>query len=142
MTIGEKMTKWSKEDSHHFESSEVMRELEGNVIKTIQRASILNDKIAQLAPGTDISKKTQEVKNLNEALGKTKEILRNLADDGEMIDDESVEDVDELSSKAKEEIIDQLRKMADKAILEGEYKVAYNIERTIDELNEVDILCE
>ncbi len=136
------MTKWSKEDSHHFESSEVMRELEGNVIKTIQRASILNDKIAQLAPGTDISKKTQEVKNLNEALGKTKEILRNLADDGEMIDDESVEDVDELSSKAKEEIIDQLRKMADKAILEGEYKVAYNIERTIDELNEVDILCE
>jgi hypothetical protein len=32
--------------------------------------------------------------------------------------------------------------MADKAILEGEYKVAYNIERTIDELNEVDILCE
>ncbi len=136
------MTKWSKEDSHHFESSEVMRELEGNVIKTIQRASILNDKIAQLAPGTDISKKTQEVKNLNEALGKTKEILRNLADDGEMIDDESVEDVDELSSKAKEEIIDQLRKMADKAILEGEYKVAYNIERTIDELNKVDILCE
>jgi hypothetical protein len=142
MTIGEKMTKWSKEDSQHFESSEVMRELEGNVIKTIQRASILNDKIAQLAPGTDISKKTQEVKNLNEALGKTKEILRNLADDGEMTDDESVEDVDELSSKAKEEIIDQLRKMADKAILEGEYKVAYNIERTIDELNEVDILCE
>lgn len=142
--MGEKMSNWSKEDLSHFNGSEVMQEFEKNIIENLQRASILNDKIAQQMPITkDISEGTKKLDEFNKKLDTTVQKLKNLADDGEDVsDDESIEDVDEMTIKAKEEIINELLKMAKKAISEGEYRVAYDIERTIDELNEVEITCD
>lgn len=144
MIMGEKMSNWSKEDLSHFNGSEVMQEFEKNIIENLQRASILNDKIAQQKPITqDITEGTKKLDEFNRKLDTTVQKLKNLADDGEdLSDDESIEDVDEMTIKAKKEIINELLKMAKKAISEGEYRVAYDIERTIDELNEVEITCD
>lgn len=142
------MSNWSKEDLNHFNDSEVMQELEKGIISTVNRVAILNDKIAQQVSGSgkitqDITEGTKKLKDFNQALDTTMQKLRNFADDEVSMEDEDLDDdSEEISSKAREEIINELKKMAHKAISQGQHKVAYDIERTIDELNEVEILCE
>ena len=138
------MSNWSKEDRTHFNESEIMQELEKGLLDTVRRAQILNDKIAQQMNITkDVTEGTKKLNEFNKALDITAQKLKNLADDeeSETMDDEDLED-DELSAKARKEILFELRKMADKAIAQGLSKIAYDIERTIDEMNEVEVLCD
>jgi hypothetical protein len=146
---------WSKEDRHHFEKSEVMQGLETIVLDTIRRADILQQKIARskeelekkaLSPGAQ-----QKVNDFNavadaaeKASEKAGELFGN-ADDGSVdeacdggsdhADDETAEDA------LQDEVVDDLRDLVAAALLDGNIKLAYRIERTIDEILEQDAPC-
>lgn len=137
--------KWSKEDRNSFDKSEVMRELETIVLDTVKRADILISKKAQQDTGsatqdlkayTDAAKgATEAAKELSEATG--------LADDGagdEIADQDLVDDA--ADPDLTSEVVDDLRSLAKAAILEGNVKLAYRIERTIDEIMETAVSCE
>lgn len=132
--------KWSKEDRYSFGKSEVMRELETIVLDTVRRADILMDKRAQ----QDIAKQTQELKALTESAEAASEAVKSLTDgacDGEA--DHEDHAADEVAEHAlADEVIDDLRSLARSAIAEGNVKLAYRIERTIDEIMETDVSCE
>lgn len=132
---------WSKEDRLHYESSEVMQELEKRVLETINRIDILQEKIA----AEDTKQQTQELHALEQqaiATGKAvKEI--NQAQD-HIADDESAEDAlveDDGDYLLQEEVVDDLRNLASAAIEDGNIKLAYKIERTIDEILEQEVTC-
>ena len=124
---------WSKEDRFHYNKSEVWQELEKRVIDTVNRVEILQDKIAQDVAGRTQAQTalTEAVKDTNEALKENKELMGS-AEDGEVDDDDSL----------KDEVIDDLRTLAASAIAEGNIKLAYKIERTIDEILAQDVACE
>ncbi len=121
---------WSKEDRFHFNKSEVMQELEKRVIDTVKRAEILQNKIAQ------DQATSQEVDNLT----KSYEGLAKAKEEAGFADDEVAEnalDEDEL----QEEIIEDLTSLAKAAVEEGNIKLAYRIERAIDEILEQEVKC-
>jgi hypothetical protein len=135
---------WSKEDRHSFEKSEVMQGLETIVLDTLRRADILQEKFAAQTP--------EEIDKLTESMGKAKqeaeglgEALSNFSDDdlepedndpdADLADDEVAED------SLQNEVVDDLRDLVAAAISEGNIKLAYRIERTIDEILEQDTPC-
>ena len=127
---------WSKEDIANFEDSEVFAELEKRVLANISRADILMKKMAEAdLSGTadSASKATQEVNKLTDAMNKLNTAMS--ADDPE-VDDAMDEEVLEA------EIVDDLRSMAKLAVEKGDFKLAYKIERTIDEILEPELTCE
>jgi hypothetical protein len=143
---------WSKEDRHHFEKSEVMQGLETIVLDTIRRADILQEKIAQQT-SADVSATTEELKGLTEAAGDAKAAVESViagADDGtvdeghdghtDYVSDEVAEDGLDYSAD-QSEVIDDLRDLVTAALSEGNIKLAYRIERTIDEIMEQDTPC-
>lgn len=143
------MSNWSKEDSSVYNRSEIMQELEKRVIDTINRAEILNRKIAQMDPASPASK----MKNLAEnaakataAVAALKTQMVGLSDDGSLSDeaDEVGDDVGdgELLNASQDDLINELQAMANLAIEEGNIKLAYRIERSIDELREEEVTCK
>jgi len=143
---------WSKEDRHHFEKSEVMQGLETIVLDTIRRADILQEKIAQQT-SADVSATTEELKGLTEAAEGAKAAVESVvgsADDGaidegcdghtDYVSDEVAEDGLDYSVD-QSEVIDDLRDLVTAALSEGNIKLAYRIERTIDEIMEQDTPC-
>lgn len=124
---------WSKEDIANFNNSEVFSELEARVIETIKRADILFNKIA--VDADSIRQTTQAVKELGTELSKIKDI--NFSDD--LIEDSEEENEEEDASNS---ILDELYCMAKEAIDAGDYKLAYRIERTIDEIVEPEVKCQ
>jgi hypothetical protein len=130
---------WSKEDRYHFKKSEVMQELEKRVIETVQRAEILQEKIAASVPtpadtaavkeyGKAVEETTKSVEGMSKALSG--------ADDDEVAEDALAVDL------VQDEVINDLRDLVAAALTEGNVKLAYKIERTIDEILEQDIICE
>ena len=131
---------WSKEDLANFENSEVFVELEKRVLANILRADILYKKISNanlegMADGA--SKATEAVKNLGDEIGKVKSLM-NSAEDGS--EEASKEEVSE--DALEEEIVNDLKSMAKLAVEKGDFKLAYKIERTIDEILETQVPCE
>ena len=138
--------KWSKEDRNSFNKSEVMRELETIVLDTVKRADILISKNAQdKDPGAaaqEMKAYTEAVKGATEAAKEFSEAT-GMADDGagdEIADQDFVDDVTDPDLTS--EVVDDLRSLAKAAILEGNVKLAYRIERTIDEIMETAVSCE
>ena len=144
---------WSKEDRYHFEKSEVMKELETKVLDTIKRADILHQKISVAQEKTNYQQMAQDMSAAAEAgdkLSKSLEGVNNaaaaddgLADSGESHEGPFDHANDEYADQNfQDEIIDDLNDLAAAAIAEGNIKLAYRIERTIDEILEQSISCE
>jgi len=123
---------WSKEDKFHYNKSEVFQELEKIVLDTVRRADILQQKIAQ----DEAAKQTQDLKALEDQAKATKEAVSEITD--------SAEDDEDLASESdlQNEVIDDLRVLAEAALAENNIKLAYKIERTIDEILDQDVACE
>ena len=129
---------WSKEDLANFNSSEVFKALEDRVIDTIKRVAILDNKIAEM----NVEKQTADTKALTDATNEATKAVKslsesanNLADDQEFSPDDEEED-DTLH------VIAELKSLAQAAIEKKDMKLAYKIERTIDEILEQDVVCE
>ena len=137
---------WSKEDRHSFEKSEVMQELETKILDTVRRADILKEKIAAQDVGEiadAASEAAPKVDALVQSLQKLDQVSS--AHDGEEFVDTD-EACDEVSDEVAEdglqdEVIDDLRDLVAAALSEGNIKLAYRIERTIDEIMEQDTPC-
>ena len=125
---------WSKEDIAHYNDSEVFAELEKKVLETILRTDILSKKAA--ASEEDVA--TQ--KAMNTELQKTKDLVSNLPDDAEGFGEEGFEEEDD-NPDLTEAVINELRALAEAAISERNTKLAYKIERTIDEILEQEVKC-
>lgn len=125
---------WSKEDRFHYESSEVWKELEKIVIDTVKRAGILQEKIAAVADTEAETAAQHELKRAIEATGAAAKDAGFAADDDEAEDDSE--------DNLEDEVVDDLRSLAQAAIAEGNIKLAYKIERTIDEILERVVTCE
>jgi len=133
---------WSKEDRVHYENSEVWQELEKHIIDTVHRAEILQKKIAETVDQGDL--------NILKEYNKEREKGKQLDDAGALADDEVAEDGVKMTSDADDaandqelqhEVVDDLRSLAKAAIEEGNIKLAYKIERTIDEILEQEVTC-
>lgn len=124
---------WSKEDLANFNNSEVFSELEARVIDTIKRADILSQKIAQ----STTEQKTKALQGLTDAANEATEAVKSF-EAASSADDEEFSD----SEESFEPILEELHSMAKLAIEKGDYKLAYKIERTIDEITEPEVKCE
>lgn len=127
---------WSKEDIANFNNSEVFLELEARVVETIRRADILSKKIAQ----DKMSKK--EMEDLGTVAAETKAKVDELNKSLSSADDDQLDDDEVQAAESINDIVDELNDMAKTAIQNGDYKLAYRIERTIDEMLETEIKCE
>ena len=146
---------WSKEDRHHYNKSEVMQELEKRVLETISRVEILSKKALNTdKTKSDLQEIKREVIEINQlvdgaeddlaeglGLGESKEhhnVSVEVGGDASFRD--SVED--DMEDQIKESAISELRELAKLAVDKGNYKLAYKIERTIDEISEEVVACE
>ena len=209
---------WSKEDRFHYDNSEVMKELEANVLSTISRLDLITKKSQD---ATETSEKASAQQKLNTELAKTVDLTNqlNAADDQEQPAEYSDDDIaiylmssehtphsgrykgyngnqgpnplekddilTELSEggayhhsrdnivsemrangvqslseasadghtviiqdnqahdeEVKEAALEELRELVVLAVEKGNYKLAYKIERTIDEITEEEVSCE
>ena len=134
---------WSKEDRHHYGKSEVMQELEKRVLDTVSRAEILQRKIAASsaadvnAYGDAVNKATEALKGLTQAQRENANAALDEASD------ETAEDGLDLAEdlQMQNEVVDDLQSLVMAALAEGNIKLAYRIERTIDEILEQDVRC-
>lgn len=126
---------WSKEDLANFSNSEVFSELETRVIETIKRADILSAKIAQETTQEKANAMGQLAKSTEDAAVAAERLDAALSADDEELDDDA-------SDETFGEIVEELTSMAKLAIEKGDYKLAYKIERTIDEILEPEVKCE
>jgi len=143
------MSNWPKEDKLSFNRSEVMQEFEKRIIEA---ANILNQEISKIAQQSEVGKKIDELKQLGEVAKQTAQDMKNsglAADDGalennleeaiqtgsqsEMIEESDIENLEE-SNEAKMAMLEEMQDLVNKAVSEGNYKVAYQIERTISEI--------
>jgi len=132
---------WSKEDRVHYENSEVWQELEKHIIDTVHRAEILQKKIAGTVDQGDLNL----LKEYNQELEKTKQYEKDAVNDDEVAEDgmKMTSDADDAANdqELQHEVVDDLRSLAKAAIEEGNIKLAYKIERTIDEILEQEVTC-
>ena len=129
---------WSKEDRYHYGKSEVMQELEKRVISNLHRLDILRKKAqddsAQNAEALSaaLDKATESAKTL-------KSEVANLAKDDVVAEDALKEGEEEQN---RQEVVNDLRDMVQAALDEKNIKLAYKIERTIDEILEQETRCK
>jgi hypothetical protein len=148
---------WAKEDKVAWNKSEVFKEYENNISQNIIRVSIIQEKINEIERNKKLEKNAQDklnsalekAKTLNSELEKAKNTSQQigLSDDHEsdkkeqennlMFNQENkyIEDSDDWEeSDVSDHIVKDLRSMAQEAIGEGNIKLAYKIERTIQEI--------
>lgn len=134
------MSNWDKMDKQVWEQSEVFQEYEKHLIKA---ALQIQHKIEAQQQTQEISRKLDTInkgvestsKNLNSFL----ETAKNLAQDNpEEITDESeevvLEPTPEEQAQAKAALLEELNELAAQACRKGNYKLAYKIERSIDQI--------
>jgi len=138
--------RWSKEDRGSWERSEVMKELESQILA--KYAAV--ERFAQSKVDVPATlEATRAVKGLAGAVEDLSKTMNNTADDGAVEKscacDNSSDQMcavcgdnytDDEVSMAKDEIINELQRMADEAIGMRNIKLAYKIERTIAEMKE------
>jgi hypothetical protein len=107
--------------------------------KRLARASL------ELAKKAQTGQATEKIEDVGDAAQQAEESVDSLADKvdteiGSAADDEDLEDeeptppTEEEHAIARQALISELREMAIKASREGNTKLAYKIERTVDEL--------
>ena len=137
------MPKWSKEDRHHYNNSEVMIELEKLIFERYESLKNIQEninkqaqnKVEQIATDAttankaiqELGKSITELDNANEDMEPTKIRIEE--------DEDSEEDI-VITQAAIDETIDHLKKMANKALEINDYKSLYEIERTIQEIRD------
>ena len=128
---------WSKEDRVHFNNSEVVKQLEKNIIDNYKKLEGIQKS------SNEVAKKTQEMKDLHAATEAAKASLDNLTSAAD--DEETSEEVDGTN---QDEILDEkiiiadLKKMIKVALDNGEMDLVYKIERTIDSIDDKEVVCE
>ena len=134
------MSNWPKEDRRSFNRSEAMQEFEK---KIVEAAAFLSNEIEKIAQENGVAEKRNELAALREDIEKTKAALKNMAEDGESKEETSIqagsqadiiEESDLESQEAKMAMIEEMKDLVKEAVSEGNYKVAYQIERTISEI--------
>jgi hypothetical protein len=135
------MSNWPKEDRGSFNRSEVMQEFER---KIIEAAAFLSNEISKVAQESGVDQKRKDLAALRDDIAATKEALKNMAEDGESTEEETsiqagsqadlIEESDLESQEAKMAMIEEMKDLVKEAVSEGNYKVAYQIERTISEI--------
>tara|TARA_B100000131_G_C17987563_1_gene561169 strand:- start:56 stop:472 length:417 start_codon:yes stop_codon:yes gene_type:complete len=131
---------WSKEDKTAWANSEVMQELEKQVTKNIKTVRNIADNIVNKSAAD--ANQMREMQGAAESLTDSLKDLKDAkvdafsaADDGvvssDLIDDASDEDD---SEDVRASIISELRELAKSATDKRNIKLAYRIERTIEEI--------
>ena len=129
---------WSRADRHHYDKSEVMQELEKRVISNLHRLDILSKK-AQENPAENAQKLTDALDKATESAKNLKTEVSNLAEDDVVAEEELKAGEEEQN---KQEVVNDLRDMVQAALDEKNIKLAYKIERTIDEILEQETRCK
>lgn len=144
--------RWSKEDRGSWERSEVMKELESQILA---KYAAVERFAASIPSASEAKATTDALKELNTAAKEFDETAKGLSGTISAADDGAVEKscacdnssdqmcaacgdsyADDEVSLAKDEIINELQRMADEAIGMRNIKLAYKIERTIAEMKE------
>lgn len=118
--------KWDRMTRQSWDSSEVMKEFESLVLKE-------SAKIRRQAGVIDSAEKAEE--SLESAEQSAKELLSTVGETS-FAEDESPAVDDEDYRIAKDQLLEELHTMAAQAVNEGNIKLAYKIERAIDEIKE------
>lgn len=128
---------WSKEDRVHFNNSEVVKQLEKNIIDNYKKLEGIQK------ASNEVAQRTQEMKDLQAATDAAKASIDNLVS---AADDEETNEVADGASQ--DEILDEkiiiadLKKMIKVALDNGEMDLVYKIERTIDSIDDKEVVCE
>ena len=129
---------WSKEDRYHYGKSEVMQELEKRVISNLHRLDILRKK-AQDNSAQNAEALSAALDKATESAKALKSEVANLAEDDVVAEDALREGEEEQN---RQEVVNDLRDMVQAALDEKNIKLAYKIERTIDEILEQETRCK
>jgi uncharacterized protein YwgA len=141
------MSRWDYMDNKVWESSEVMKELE-SILK--KQAGLAKD--GDILKQADMAKKLQDVKTLGAEVAKVTETTKalNKTIENMGMSDDNPEDLKterkrkkvkkkKISKKeynlAKDELLEELNKMAAEAADKLDHKLSYKIERAIDSIN-------
>ena len=129
--------RWEKEDKVAWTRSEVMQELEKKVLDNMRRVEAMAQKIS-LADATQavVNNPTMSPEDKGKVLKEMNSPLDDALEDSDVSDDNEADDTEEVT---KEAMIEELRSMAQAAISKGNIKVAYQIERTIEEILEEEL---
>ena len=128
---------WSKEDRIHFNNSEVVKQLEKNIIDNYKKLEGIQK------ASNEVAQRTQEMKDLQAATDAAKASIDNLVS---AADDEETNEV--VDGTSQDEILDEkiiiadLKKMIKVALDNGEMDLVYKIERTIDSIDDKEVVCE
>jgi diphthamide synthase (EF-2-diphthine--ammonia ligase) len=120
--------KWDYNDHKIWSSNEVLKQLEMTLMK---RAVELKDKLEAQMVGGKIKETKKDIADLDKSLTVVTQKVKNLADDDS---GEPAEPTEEEYAEAKANLISELKEKAVEAADHGNKKLAYQIERTIDEL--------
>ncbi len=152
------MPNWSKEEKKNYDKSEVFQELEKLTIANIHRLDILMKKTAitngmstEAIKATDTALKgladtMSQVKRVSEEAGLAAEDqLSDESEDVSLMSGLSKEMAkkitnESLDSQISDTVINELMEMKEAAIKEGNIKLAYKIERTLDEILSVETI--
>ena len=127
--------RWEKEDRAVWEKSEVMQELEKKVLDNMRRVEAMAQKIS-LAEGAVSSIMGDPTLTDSQKVEGAKAVTSPLSD-AELVDEPEENELDSQEEEATQELmLNELRQMAQVAISKGNIKVAYQIERTIEEILE------
>lgn len=128
------MSKWSKEDRNSFNQSEVITNLEKDIVARLMQLSEIV-KESQSNTTTKIKEVAEGLQQANESAKDLKNTMNNLAEDDleEDSDDSSSEGAD---FAVKVAMIKDLEKMASVALSEKNYSDLYKIERAIQEIRD------
>tara|TARA_A100001011_G_C14266949_1_gene825117 strand:- start:886 stop:1284 length:399 start_codon:yes stop_codon:yes gene_type:complete len=129
--------RWEKEDRVAWTRSEVMQELEKKVLDNMRRVEAMAQKIS-LADATQaiVNNPTMSPEDKGKVLKEMNSPLDDALEDSDVSDDNEADDTEEVT---KEAMIEELRGMVQAAISKGNIKVAYQIERTIEEILEEEL---
>lgn len=128
-----------------------MKQLEKNLIDNYKKLEAIQNKIA-----SDAQENAEKFNNLTKSIKGAEAAMvsfnqtTSASDDGQLAsdtadspsDDEDRSDDDSDNLADKEAVLEDLRKMVKIALDEKEYDLVYKIERTIDSINDKEVVCE
>jgi len=145
------MPNWSKEDRAIYEKSEVLQELEKLTIANIYRLDLLAKK-AQ----SSTADKIKGVQALTGAMEKLRDVQKEVGFAEDQLSKPEIKDESMFSGtsrglaermmnksmddKISDAVVNELMEMKEAAIKEGNTKLAYKIERTLDEILSVETI--
>lgn len=118
--------KWDRMTKQAWEKSEVMKEFESRILESVEKFRSIAGIIA------DTEKATDSIQKANES---AKELVTTLSQN--LAEDEDSDITDDEFNEAKDSLIEELTHLSYAAADEKNIKLAYQIERTIFELEEL-----